>query len=141
MERTQFEFILKDLEQMFEDLSDWQREQYFDQLGRTPEDILKKAIKRLIGEHKYSRTPLIGEVKDAVRDIIDESNQAPADPPEGCDKCNQIGVLIYPVLSFGHEYPTAFPCECAKGIIYKKAWDGHKKRGRFKKLEKMGEKQ
>lgn len=135
MKAAQFDYILKDLEMFFTELTSWQREQYFKHLGHFPKHILDQAKDWLIGNHSYKRTPTIAEYKDAIEEAFQKSREALAtdlEPIEICAVCFGTGYHIIKGIEKG-ERDKARPCHnCKKGDQVKKVWGNFiKNKGRI----------
>ena len=130
MQEIKFYQILKDLEMMFTGsrLDDWQREQYFRNLGKYPEPLFHKAIDYLIANHSHRSVPLIGEIQETIFLIQSQESQPTLNEIEtinGCEKCNFTGVVLE---EYGKKkYTKAIPCECRRGQIFRRAWNRGKK--------------
>lgn len=114
IEKPKFCYLMADLAEVFEKLSDTQIDIYFDHLNHLEEYWLGKGINILIEEHPFKRFPLIREITDAVKEAHNRSIEESPEPPKGCEVCNYTGLKM--------EGNGAGPCSCPLGGVIAKGW-------------------
>ena len=137
---VEFIELITPLSELFDPLNDEQQNIYFERLKRHDYFLLKRAVEYLEDTYNFKTFPKIADFHSAVDQVSKERNEATAEELDDgrCDKCNDIGGTIHPVLHLGKDYDVFFPCECRKGRIYKKAFDNVKnKRGFLTRKENV----
>lgn len=129
MERTKFEWLLDDLELLFNPIAETKKKReakidiYFEKIGEYPESILKEAVDYLIETHPYARFPNIREFSDAIKEVSTEIKLSlPGEKKPPCADCDDQGYILEPYFFFGREYTRAVLCDCEIGQQKLEGW-------------------
>lgn len=122
-DKANFSEIISPLEQMFTELTDEQRDVYYDLLSGKDRVLLRKAVNLLLSEHEYKRFPLDREIRNAIQKVKSLEMKGRGDnfqhlkETSECNICHGTGFELfeksYPDTD--RKYTTARHCLCPVG--------------------------